>query len=78
MRSARRLYWMLREFLVDWLKFSWWRDEANRGAVTAILGALKIIVPAVIVVVVFVMVWFGLQKRRYSFAQPNRCQCWWR
>ena len=63
---------MLREFLVDWLKFSWWRDEENSGAVTAILGALKIIVPAVIVVLVFVMVWFGLDYKNADIPSPNQ------
>ena len=57
---------------MGWLKFSWWRDEANSGAVTAILGALKIIVPAVIVVVVVVMGWFGLNENSPDTPSPNQ------
>lgn len=59
---------------MDWLKFSWWRDEANGKAVGAILGALKIVVPAVIVVVVFVMVWFGPNDGGEDDRFPNKAE----
>ena len=41
-------------------KFDWWRDSDNRDGATAIVGLLKIVVPALIVVALGVAGWVGL------------------
>lgn len=41
-------------------KFNWWRDKDNRDAASAIVGAMKVLVPAGLVAVAAVIGWFGL------------------
>lgn len=46
--------------------FNWWRNEDNRNGATAIVNALKVVVPALIVAAMAVAAWFGFGQTEGS------------
>ncbi len=52
-------------------RFDWWRDENNRDGASSLVGILKVVIPAGMVVVVAVAGWFGFKPDGGSDSQPS-------